>query len=447
MKTVLLLFSLIITSPFVDAQDLGDPNCDSLLLVSSWSRDNVKIYDGCDGEYIRDLAETGVLNGPQAIFQDSHGDVVVVSESNHKLVKFDQATLNNATTVIEPGLMNNPITVVKNGENRIFLGSYSSNQIIELDTNSWQSVKTVLPANNGQIQGIDIGMAMGPDGQLYVPGYDSDSILRVNPITSATSQFVASGSNNLDRPRSILFLADRMLVTAWGNAAIFNYGLNGQFVGTAVPNFVGAAGMIADGPDHMLVTSDRLNTVRRYNVNDFTFETVVASNSGGLAGATYVYRLQKKRTSEEVTGMHQAWVTGVGRISDNQILVTEFATTLGGHFGADFNPDDIETILWGEVLFEFTGCHFADMSYASVLSTGGTAFGAGGYPVRRLAMNPNGLNCEQVGFDQVTGKNWMQGTYYGGTNRSGEGFTVDVLDDERAIVTWFTYLPLAEVNP
>lgn len=441
MKITSILICLIITSPFVGAQELGNPDCESLLLVSSWSRDNVKIYDGCDGEYIRDLAAPGILDGPQAIFQDQHGDVVVVSESNHRLVKFDQQELSTATTVVSPGLMNNPITVAKKDQDHIYLGSYSSNQIIELNTDNWQAVRTVLPANNGQIQGIDIGMALGPDGQLYVPGYDSDNILRVNPNTSATAQFVPPASNNLDRPRSILFHNDRMLVTAWGNAAIFSYGLNGQFQNTPVSGFAGAAGMIADGPNHMLVTSDRLNTVRRYNLNDFTFETVVASNSGGLAGATYVYRLQKVRTINEVTGMQQAWVTGVGQISDKQILVTEFASTLGGQFGAGFDPDAIETILWGELLLEFTGCHFADMSYNSILAVDGADFGTGGYPVSRLAMNPGGLNCEQTGFDQVSGTEWMAGTYYGGAARDGEGFTVDVLTDNRAIVTWFTYLP------
>ena len=59
MKQILLI-GLIITTHFAPAQEMGNPNCDSLLLVSSWSRDNVKIYDGCDGSYVRDLADTGV---------------------------------------------------------------------------------------------------------------------------------------------------------------------------------------------------------------------------------------------------------------------------------------------------------------------------------------------------------------------------------------------------
>ncbi len=437
---LLIICGLIITSAFVDAQDLGDPNCDTLLLVSSWSRDNVKIYDGCDGEYIRDLADPGVLDGPQSMFQEPNGNLIVVSESNHKLVQFDRDTLSSPTTVIDSGQFNNPITVVPKDDNTIYLGSYSSNEIAEVDTLTWQTNRTVLAANNGQIQGIDIGMAMGPDGQLYVPGYDSDNILKVNPNTGTTSQFIPSGAFNLDRPRSILFLADRMLVTAWGNQAILSFDFNGQLLDTVVSGFPGAAGMVMDGPDHILVTSDTLSTVRRYRLSDFSFETVVPARSGGLAGATFVYRLTKVPNEVAITGLRQAWLTGVGTINDNQLLVSEFITT-GGQFGEAFDATDIEVVFWGEVLLEFTGCHTAMMSYSSVLKVNETSFGSGAYPVERLAMNPYGVQCDDIGFAQMTDSRYMSGVFYGGVERNGEGFTVDYLNRNQAVVTWFTYLP------
>ena len=40
-----VVLSLISLPNLSYAQDLGDENCDSLLLVSSWTRNNVKIYD------------------------------------------------------------------------------------------------------------------------------------------------------------------------------------------------------------------------------------------------------------------------------------------------------------------------------------------------------------------------------------------------------------------
>ncbi|MFC3195514.1 hypothetical protein ACFODZ_14765 [Marinicella sediminis] len=425
----------------MSAQQLGDPNCDSLLLVSSWSRDNVKIYDGCDGSYLRDLANPGILDGPQAIFQDHNGDVIVVSESNHRLVRFDQETLTEATTVVPPGLMENPITVVKKDDQHIFLASYSSNEIIEMNTVSWEKTRTILPANNGQIMGIDIGMAMGPDGHLYVPGYDSDSILKVNPDNGATQSFVASGSEGLDRPRSILFNGNELLVTAWGNQAIFNYSSTGQLLGTPVTPLPGAAGMIMDGPEHILVTSDTFNLVRRYQLNDFSFENVVGNSSGGLVGATYVYRLNKQPSISDVTDIRQAWMIGVGTIDGQRITVTEMAINTGGQFGADFDPHAISRHLWGQLTIDFMDCHHAEMSYASALSHNQHAFGAGGYLLQRVVMNQAGLNCDQDHFADLTDKSYMSGTFYGGQHRDGEGFSIDYLNENQVIVTWFTYLP------
>ena len=59
--------------------------------------------------------------------------------------------------------------------------------------------------------------------------------------------------------------------------------------------------------------------------------------------------------------------------------------------------------------------------------------------ITRLASSPAGRACEQAGFEQVSDNNWMSGVWYGGPERDGEGFSIDVLDNNRAIVTWYTY--------
>jgi hypothetical protein len=441
MKNYIITLLCIITSPFVVAQDLGNPECGSLLLVSSWRGDNVKIYDGCDGHYIRDLANSGVLDGPQAIFEASNGNVVVVSESNHKLIQFDRETLSESTVLITPGIIPNPISAVKAGSPQVYLGSYSSNEIIELNSNNWNVVRTILPANNGLVRGIDIGIGLGPSGNLYVPGYDSDSILKVNPADGSTSQFVTSGANGLDRPRTVLFNQNRFLVTAWGNRAIHSYSLNGQFQGSVVTGLTGAAGMIQDGPDHILVTSDTLNTVRRYQLSDFSFQTLVPPNSGGLSGATYVYRLEKISTGNDIPRINHTWLVGVGDIIDRTINIDYLSSTSGGAFGENFDPEEIEGVDWGELSIEFNGCHSAAMSYHSDSSFEGNPFGSGGYEIYRIAMNAATGECVTSGFENIENNHYMSGTFSGGDARNGEGFFVDLLENNRAVVAWFTYLP------
>ncbi len=139
--------------------------------------------------------------------------------------------------------------------------------------------------------------------------------------------------------------------------------------------------------------------------------------------------------------VQQAWLIGVGIIADNTIMVDEFTRKSGGTFGTNFDPLQAQTYIWGELMIEFNGCHFADMSYSSNLSYNDVAFGSGGYSLSRIAINPASSQCDDVGFENVTDNLWMSGSFYGGPERNGEGFTVDLLDNERAIVTWFTYLP------
>ena len=449
-----LLAVMLIVIPFtVKSQDLGNPNCDSLLLVSSWFSDNVKIYDGCDGTFIRNLDSESLLDGPQSIFLDNNDDVVIVSEQNHKLVKFDRQTLsqgevisgdNPATTVVEPRLVSNPVSVVFDSEQNIILGGFSQNEIIKVNPDNWQRIETILPASTQFIQGLDIGMAIGPDGQLYVPGFDSDNIIKVNLDSLVVTEVIAEGAGGLNAPRSIIFHNNQMYVTGWRSNAILRYNSNGAFIDEFV-SIIRPTGMTKDGNNHVLVTSDQVNNVVRVNLNDASKETVVVSGSGSLNGGTFVFRLNKQAEEPIVSiePANQHWVIGVGEITDNNIVVETLSTTRGGLFGADFNTDEIATIDWGSLSLEFIGCNRAIMTYQSFEQVDGLVFGKGGYDLFRLANNSAVQQCLDEGFESILSKGWMSGTWFGGATRSGEGFLLDVLDDSSVIVTWYSYLPKA----
>ena len=446
MKKSVFLLLLILILPQAKSQDLGQPDCGSLLLVSSWRTDNVKIYDGCDGSYIRDLDDNNLLDGPQTIFQDANQDLIVVSESNNRLVKFDGMTLSNGqvvsgddpnTPTVEPSLITTPIGAIPMGD-KVILSGYSQSEIIEVDMQNWQRSKTILPASSGVIQGADVGIAIGPDGDLYVPGFDSDNVLKINLQTLTNSQFINNSS--LDAPRSIVFDEQRMLITGWRNNAILEYQTNGQFKGVFA-NITRPTGMIKDGDDHILVASDINNSVIRFNLSDASQETVITPNNGGLRGATYVYRLQKQTTQSHVYNHY--WMLGVGEIDGSNLDVPIFQSTRGDGslFGENLNPDEIEVFTWGNIRFEFSDCNTGQMHYQSTFENGNSGFGTGSYPIIRLAINQAVQECLQQGFTNVTNSNWMSGLWYEGDDRLGQGFMMDVLDSERVIVTWYTYAP------
>ncbi|MBL4774139.1 MAG: hypothetical protein JKX98_11295 [Alcanivoracaceae bacterium] len=448
----LIIMGIVVPLP-AKSQDLGDSNCDSLLLVSSWFSDNVKIYDGCDGSFVRNLDSQSLLDGPQSIFVDKNDDVIVVSEQNHRLVKFDRFTLSQATVIsgddpttpaLEPRLVSNPLSVVFDSEQNILLGGFSQNEILKVNPDNWQSIQTILPASTQFVKGLDIGMTIGPDGQLYVPGFDSDNIIKINLESLVVTEVVASGVGGLNAPRSIIFHNNQMYVTGWRNSAILRYDSNGNFIDEFV-SIIRPTGMSMDGSHHVLVASDQVNNVIRVNLNDGSKETIISAGSGNLNGATFVLRLNKQLSPpvEAVKTANQHWVIGVGEIIDNNIEVDTLSTTRGGLFGSDFNANDIATVDWGSLSLEFTSCNQAIMSYQSFLQADELEFGAGGYDLFRLARNSAVDECMDEGFENITSKGWMSGTWFGGATRSGEGFLLDVLDDSSVIVTWYSYLPKA----
>ncbi len=141
---------------------------------------------------------------------------------------------------------------------------------------------------------------------------------------------------------------------------------------------------------------------------------------------------------------NQAWLIGVGQIKDNSIQVAEMNITENGSFGANFNPEEINNVHWGELNIDFNSCNTAKMSYSSSISLINGTFGSGGYPIQRLANNEHSIKCDEIGFVNNNDKSFFSGTFYGGPERSGEGFMIDNLSDSRAIVTWYTYLPEME---
>jgi hypothetical protein len=452
MKNKIICFCGLITSLFVHSQDLGNSNCDSLLLVSGWRSDNVHIHDGCDGSFIRNLAITGLMDGPQAIFETPDNDIVVVSESNHKLIQFDRQTLSQATVVsgddpttieIEPSLLQNPISALLDDNNDLLLSSYSSNKLIKVDTGTWQQIQEILPATTQHINGADIGNAYGPDGQLYIPGFNSDNIIKVNLSNFTVTEVVSSGGGGLNAPRAIVFKDDFMFVSSEQSNEILKYDSQGNFIESFL-SISRPVGMIKDGENHMLVigSSSRLY---RINLNDASQELIIPAGTGDVQGATFVYRIQKLGVQTS-TVANQHWMIGVGEIVDNSIHVSTLTTTRNGDFGVDFNPDNVVRQDWGSLNINFTDCSHGDMDYDSFQQADDYEFGSGGYEVQKLAANLAGQECLDLGMENTTSKLWMSGTWYGGASRSGEGFLIDVLSDTSAVVTWYTYLPLSESN-
>jgi len=320
--SIIAVLSLLSLPNLSYAQDLGDENCDSLLLVSSWTRNNVKIYDGCSGEFIKDLDSQGLIDGPLGILEAPDGDVLVISETNGRMLKFDRETLSTGDVLLGPGGGNdyipNPISAVIDEQGMMYAASFTQNNVVKIDTQTWQITETILPAGNSLLDGIDVGIVI-EDGSLYLPGWKSDNIVKVDLTTKQATEVVIPKAGGLSRPRSILFNQSNMLVSSENSNAVLVFDKNNGTYKSKLATVSGPSGMINDGEGYYLVTAG--NSVYRNAIDGSSSELVIQPGAGSLAGATFVYRLAK-------TGMD----------SDNDGLTNEDEVV----YGTDINNPDTD---------------------------------------------------------------------------------------------------------
>ncbi|MBX3725780.1 MAG: hypothetical protein KF823_07665 [Xanthomonadales bacterium] len=134
---------------------------------------------------------------------------------------------------------------------------------------------------------------------------------------------------------------------------------------------------------------------------------------------------------------NQRWLTAVGELrSDAEgeyLAFPELVATRGARFGAAFDPDDVVREVVGNGRLRFEDCEratFGFQAYGQTLTI----------PLRRLA-HLMGSACERP--HGTTGRPsaahaGLSGSWFD-PSRSGEGYALQWINPEQAIVTWYTY--------
>jgi hypothetical protein len=435
---------------FNSAHAQSTENCtQQQLLVSSWQNNNVKVFNACDGSYLRDLDNANRLSGPQAILQGSDGNIYVVSERNHRIIRYRGSDLsfmnvvvgNSAETgaaVIAP--ISSPTGAAFLDDTHMLVVNFDTQSAVVVDITGNDPAQTVLDGGSGLSRGPDVGIALDFQRNAYIPGFDNSSVVRVNYAGQGEPErIVRPGTSSLNAARSVLINQDQeLLVASWRSNEILRFDLNtGEYLGVFSDQVRQPTHMIYRSADELLVSSDNSNYVKRIDARTGASRgNLVSSGAGGLNGATGMLLMQK--SSEPVTQADQIWLGGLATIDQNQLSTNALRITQSGFFGQALDPNAVTRNNWGQLNIEFNSCNNASLSYQAE-GPYFPAYGNGAYPIQRLARSPVSIECEAIGFENIDTNSWMSGVWYGGPSRDGEGFSIDVLENNQAIVTWYTY--------
>lgn len=435
----LLLTAVIVSGP-------AFAGCGETLFVSDYVVDQVRVFDGCTGDFVRDLDNAGRIDGPQAIRIGPDGLLYVVSEENARVLRYNPDTLdfvdifvqdNPDTGANELNGLRRPTGLDFGPDGDLFVGGFQSNSVHRF-SGSDGSFVAVFADNGDGLSGPDGGLSFGPDGNLYVPNFNSDSISVFDPSGVLVTEITAPGTIN--EPRVLVFSADesRLLVSSYANGRVVSVPLDNpdaaEILGSGFASLSGMALLRGE----LLITGDRLPQIdRRDPDSGDSLGTLVPRGTGGLDRPTFILAYSKEEAQAQIIN-EQFWMVGLGAVTGATLRIDSLKATRGSAFGDNFDPDAVVRDDWGWFELELTGCASGEIRYGA-RSPDFAAFSEGSYEVIRIAPNGAQRDCETLGFTDSIDPAWMAGSWFGGAARNGEGFFVDALEDGQVFLSWFTY--------
>jgi hypothetical protein len=419
---------------------LAQSECSHYALVSGYFS-NVHVYDGCSGAFLRVLdPQPGRLGGPQAVRLGPDGRIWVVSENTAQVHRYRADDFAFVDTPINVGPVFGLTGIAFGANDGVYASGYTSSEV-RLYGSDGQLRGTPVPLTNG-FRGPDNGMSLGPDGRLYVPGYDTSNVLRHDPATGQNTILVPASTGGLRNARGILFRpgGETFLLSAEGSGQILEFRRDSGALVRELRSGLNRPTGMAWGPDGSLVVATGTRVVKLDPDTGAERGTLVTSGSGGLSGPTFVSFVPKASGVDRSQVGTQFWISGAGRLDGRRVVVDAMLSTTGPAFGNDYDPQAATSKRWGQLIFDFTSCTTATMSWNSTGSDS-AGFGSGSFPVARFLPGAAAQRCIADGFGQSPPEDWLAGVWNGGASRSGEGFVFEYFNATTVVVAWFTHRP------
>jgi hypothetical protein len=141
----------------------------------------------------------------------------------------------------------------------------------------------------------------------------------------------------------------------------------------------------------------------------------------------------------------QYWVVGTSAFNGRVLDVPQALSATGSAFGPALRFSDLAVKRWGSVRIELVSCTEARLAWTSS-GADSAGFGDGSYPLTRYFENEGTARCRAQGMDAAD-KSWVNGQWWGGSTRAGEGVFIDRQADGTTFMAWFTHRPASLAAP
>ena len=138
----------------------------------------------------------------------------------------------------------------------------------------------------------------------------------------------------------------------------------------------------------------------------------------------------------------QRWITGVGLVQDNAILVQDAMLNSGGGFGTAFDPATVQQTRFGQLTFvvEEVRPGEPDLRSGRVRYEGPAEWGTG---VRELVqLTHDGCGVDAAGCSAAAlALHAYSGLWFRGNDAPGDGLFLQVDEQGLAVIAWYLFLP------